>query len=559
MRPAVAIGLALAVVGGAPALAQSTGSSTQTPGTTAATVAPAPAIAPLSPEAQALKTALERKLGANSTAIAAYAAGSFKPIWTDGEGRATDAAKVLVETLQRAGDHALPEEKYGGAGLAGRLATAGGAGLEADLAHAFLLYARDIGAGILDPRSVDRELHIYPEAADEGDLIRRAQDATDMAALLVSLEPQDPVYRRLVERFAAFRSVNASNIWGEAVAKGRTMRPGERSQRVAQVRARLTAMGDLDPNVYDTPTATAKAADGTQVATAEVKTDAPVLAYDPTHFDDRMVEALQSFQARHGLNLDGVIGPATLRQINVSPSTRAEQIAVNLERMRWMNQDLGQKHILVNLAGFTMDVMNEGQSEFSQRVVIGKAQKHRTPEFSDEMDHMVVNPSWYVPTSIAQKEILPKLEHDPDYMTKRGMRMVNGRIIQRPGRRNALGTVKFMFPNRFAIYLHDTPSKRLFQRDVRAYSHGCVRVEKPHEFAAYLLAAQQDDPAGYFQSVLRRGRERRVNLEEPLPVHITYRSAWIDENGVEQFRGDIYGRDRKIAAALKGAGVTIFR
>ena len=559
MRRAVAMGVALALAGGSTAYAEEETVPTQAPQTSQAPSGTALVVTPLSAEAQAMKSALERKLGGNSTALGAYAAKGFDSLWLDADGKANEAAAALVETLQRAGDHGLPEQKYGGAGLAARLDTAGGAALEADLTHAFLTYARDIGAGILEPRSVDRELHIYPEPADEGDLIGRARSATDMAAYLISLEPQDPVYRRLVERFAAFRSSSASNMWGETVGKGRTMRPGERSQRVAQVRARLTAMGDLDPNVYDTPTAAAKAADGTQVATADIQTDAPVLAYDPTLFDDRMVEALQSFQSRHGLNLDGVIGPATLRQINVSPGTRAEQIAVNLERMRWMNRDLGSKHILVNLAGFTMDVMNKGRSEFSQRVVIGKAKKHRTPEFSDEMDHMVVNPSWYVPTSIAREEILPKLEHDPDYLAKRGMRMVNGRIIQRPGRGNALGTVKFMFPNRFAIYLHDTPSKRLFRRDVRAYSHGCVRVERPHEFAAYLLAAQQEDPAGYFQSLLQRGRERRVNLDDPLPVHITYRSAWIDENGVEQFRGDIYGRDRKIADALTRSGVTIFR
>ena len=292
---------------------------------------------------------------------------------------------------------------------------------------------------------------------------------------------------------------------------------------------------------------------------ADVTTDVPVLTFEPTLFDNHMVTALQSFQARHGLNLDGVIGPATLKQINVSPSTRAEQIAVNLERMRWKNRNLGDRYILVNLAGFTMDVMVNGKSDFSQRVVVGKARKHRTPEFSDEMTHMIINPSWYVPTSIARDEILPKLEKDPNYMANRNMRMVNGRIIQAPGRRNALGTVKFMFPNRFAIYLHDTPSKKLFQRDVRAYSHGCVRVERPHDFAEYLLTGQYEDPRGYFNSVLNRGRERRVNLDRPLPVHLTYRSAWIDENGVEQFRGDIYGRDSKIAAALKNAGVSILR
>lgn len=558
VRLAVALGVALAINGSlaTPAHAQQAEQQVDQTGAAAASTAPA-----LTAEASALKASLDRRFGANSLETQGYAAQGYKPIWTTAEGGLSDDGKVLVEILADAADHALPAAKYGSAALTARAASAGSdpAGYEADLARAFLTYAKDVGTGLLDPRSVDREIYVFPEAADPRDLIAGAARATNMDAYLDSLAPGDPIYRRLVERYAAFRTMAATDIWGPAVAEGRTMRPGERSKRIAQARARLTAMGDLDPNVYDLPSASAKAADGTKVAAADFKTDAPVLAFEPTLFDDQMVTALQSFQARHGLNLDGVIGPATLAQINVSPATRAEQIAVNLERLRWMNRDLGSRHILVNLAGFTMDVMVNGKSDFSQRVVVGKARKHRTPEFSDEMTHMIVNPSWYVPTSIAQNEILPKLNEDLDYLAKKNMRMVNGRIIQAPGRGNALGTVKFMFPNRFAIYLHDTPSKRLFNRDVRAFSHGCVRVQRPHDFAEYLLTGQYDDPRGYFESVLNRGRERRITLDNPLPVHLTYRSAWIDENGVEQFRGDVYARDARIAAALKNAGVSIVR
>ncbi|MEM1164500.1 MAG: L,D-transpeptidase family protein, partial [Pseudomonadota bacterium] len=503
-----------------------------------------------------------------------YATRQFQPLWLDENGQASDNARLLVDVLSRAADHALPVAKYRGAELSRRLA-AGGPALEADLTSAFLTYAADVGSGLLEPRRVDRELHIFPEGPDEAFLIERAGRASDMAAFLEALAPSNPLYKRLVERYAAFRSIAGSDIWGARISKGRTLRPGNQNQRVAEARARLTAMGDLDPNVYDEQSA-ATAADGTQVATAAVTTDVPRQAFEPTLFDEPMVEALQRFQARHGLNLDGVIGPATLKQLNISPRTRAEQIAVNLERLRWMNRDLGERHILVNLAGFTMAVMNNGTPEFTSRVVVGKARKHQTPEFSETMTYMVVNPSWNVPRSIATKEILPKLRNDPSYLSRKGMRIVGadassidwstvtagtfpGRIVQRPGRGNALGTVKFMFPNRFAIYLHDTPSKRLFNRDVRAYSHGCVRVEKPHEFAAYLLNGQVDNPQGYFNALLKKRRERHVNLDSPLPVHLTYRSAWIDENGVEQFRGDVYGRDRKIGKALQNAGVSILQ
>jgi murein L,D-transpeptidase YcbB/YkuD len=331
-------------------------------------------------------------------------------------------------------------------------------------------------------------------------------------------------------------------------------------------------MGDLDISAYTTE---ASAGDGEQIAAKDVTTDVPAPAYETDQFDDVLVEAVKRFQERHGLNTDGVVGPATLRQLNTTPATRAEQLAVNLERLRWMNRDLGDRYILVNLAGFTMSVMKAGREDFTSRVVVGKARRHRTPEFSEMMTHMIVNPSWHVPRSIATEEILPILRKDPTYLDRKGMRLVGGdapedwtevtagtfpgRIVQRPGSGNALGTVKFMFPNRFSIYLHDTPSKRLFSRDVRAYSHGCVRVEKPEEFAAYLLTGQADDPMAHFLELRERRHERRVNLDNPLPVHLTYRSAWIDEDGTEQFRGDIYGRDAKVADALKRAGVTILQ
>lgn len=508
--------------------------------------------------------------GARSDIVDAYAALGFKPIWLDATGAANDRATALVEVLKRAGEHAIPVAKYDGAALGARLA-AGGADLEAALTKAYVDYATDVSSGLLVPNRVDSELHIDLERPAPGVLIRAAATTGDMAGHLASLLPADPAYARLVERYTAFQMAG-ENIWGSSVGKGRTLRPGDRNARVAAVRARLTAMGDLDPNIYDQQSVSSS--DGTRIAVNEISTDVPIQAFDPELFDQPMVEALQRFQARHGLNLDGVIGPATLAQINVPRSTRAAQIAVNLERLRWLNRDLGDRYIIVNLAGFTMAVVEGDREVFTSRVVVGKAREHRTPEFSEIMNHIVINPSWHVPRSIATKEILPKLQANPAYLAERGMRLVGadagvvdwstvtpgtfpGRITQKPGRGNALGTVKFMFPNRWAIYLHDTPSKRLFGRDVRAFSHGCVRVEKPHELAAYLLRGQQADPAGFFQSVLNTQRERRVNLENPLPVHLTYRSAWIDNEGVEQFRGDIYGRDRKIAAALESAGVMI--
>ena len=516
---------------------------------------------------------LAQVLGANSDALKVYADRGFKPIWLDENGRATARANALVAALAGAGNHALPIGRYDAAGLARRL-KAGGPALEADLTRSFLLYAGDVSSGVLNPRGVDAELHVFPKRPTRTALIAGAASAPDMEAYLKSLAPQHPNYLPLLGKYALFRMLASKELWGGKVGKGRSIRPGARGPRVAAVRARLTAMGDLNPNHYR-----GGAVDGEKVAANEVVTDATTDTsaddFDPTVYDPVLVEAVKRFQARHGLNTDGIIGPATLAQINTSPAERARQIAVNLERLRWLNRDLGPRHVLVNLAGFSMAVMENGREAFTSRVVVGKAKKHRTPEFSDEMTFMVINPRWNVPNSIAVEEILPILKNDPTYLEGKNMKIVGGRvpedwamitpatfpgrIVQDPGAGNALGSVKFMFPNKFAIYLHDTPSRRLFRRDVRAFSHGCIRVERPVDFAEFLLTGQVDDPRGYFEELRGRGKERQVMLHQPLPVHVIYRTSWVDGSGTYQFRGDIYGRDEKVAAALRRSGVSILQ
>ncbi|MEM9098503.1 MAG: L,D-transpeptidase family protein [Pseudomonadota bacterium] len=515
--------------------------------------------------------ALQASAGADQVIAEFYAARDHRPLWSGAQG--TARRKALIAAFEAAGDHALPPERYQAAALeaAHRSASTPVQAAEAELAltEAYLRYARDMSSGLLTPSEVDDELFIYPKERPIIDLLNAMSWADDPSIWLASLAPKTRDYAQLLTRYQSYRQIGADAVWGEALSKQKTLRAGDRSEQVITLRDRLTAMGFH-------PAETLSAGGEVELATAETANDAtdPGLP-DPQVFDDLLESAVIRFQAQHGLNQDGAVGPATRGAINTSATERARQIAVNLERIRWLNRDLGKKHIYVNIASFDMTVFDQGEPVFESRVVVGKSRKHRTPEFSDEMEYMVVNPSWNVPYSIASKEILPKLQENPNYleennMTLRGVddpslidwneitrRTFPGKIKQAPGPGNALGEVKFMFPNQHSIYLHDTPSKSLFARDRRAYSHGCIRVQRPQEFAHFLLSAQRDDAQAYYERQIAREKETWVHLDEHVPVHLTYRTAWVDRDGEDQFRADIYGRDERVLAALAEAGVAL--
>ena len=295
-------------------------------------------------------------------------------------------------------------------------------------------------------------------------------------------------------------------------------------------------------------------------------------------YDSAMQAAVQQFQLAHGLTADGEAGAATMVEINKSVQERMRSVIVAMERERWVNKERGKRHVLVNLTDFTAKIIDNGKVTFETRSVVGANKGDRpTVEFSDVMEFMVINPSWYVPRSIVTGEYLPQLKRNRNAVShieitdSRGRKVNRGAVNfgqytartfpyamrQPPSKGNALGLVKFMFPNPYNIYLHDTPAKNLFSREVRAYSHGCVRLADPFDFAYALLAKQTSDPKGYFQSVLATGRETRVDLKNPVPVHIIYRTAFTSNKGHTQFRRDIYGRDAQIWQALSQAGVAL--
>jgi murein L,D-transpeptidase YcbB/YkuD len=289
-------------------------------------------------------------------------------------------------------------------------------------------------------------------------------------------------------------------------------------------------------------------------------------------YDRDVEEAVRSLQLRYGLKPDGRLGRNTLAVLNVPARTRLAQIIVNMERRRWLPDDLGVRHVLVNQAEFRLHVVENGKEVYSSRVVVGKP-SNQTPEFSNSIKLVVLNPYWGVPRSIATKEILPILRRNPGYLARKNMVLVgrNGKAVnpasvnwaavsrsgfrygirQRPGAGNALGRIKFLFPNKHSVYLHDTPSKSLFSRFRRAFSHGCVRVQNPVRFAEVLMKPQFGWSQDAINARIARRRNQTIRLKTHIPIHLTYQTAWVDARGTVHFRADMYGRDARLRKALQ--------
>ncbi|MDN5569413.1 MAG: L,D-transpeptidase family protein, partial [Paracoccus sp. (in: a-proteobacteria)] len=307
----------------------------------------------------------------------------------------------------------------------------------------------------------------------------------------------------------------------------------------------------------------------------------PAQAGDPALYDAALSDAVAAYQRAAGLRDDGVAGPQTIRLLNGDVPTvqgaRQRAILVAMERLRWMGtQDLGQRYVWVNIPEYSTAIIENGQEVFRTRSVVGKDGEHmRTPEFSDLMSNIVVNPSWNVPRSITTREYLPKLQANRNAVSHLDLVNSRGNVVSRdgidfgkytasnfpfrlrekPSEDNALGVVKFIFPNQWNIYLHDTPSKHLFANSTRAYSHGCVRIGDPRDLARVLLSKQTDDPAGLFQHTLDSGRETWLRLKPAVPVHLVYFTAWPDASGTIRTFGDVYGRDARVWQALQAQGV----
>jgi len=490
----------------------------------------------------------------NFCLTAVYQPKDLRPYWVTPEGPGPKAS-IVLDFLKRAETEGLDPKNYEVDQISALFAArepASLARLDTLLTFNLIKYIHDVSYGQIKPRFADPAL--FPEAGDinfkPGATMEKVLGASDFSAYLASLPPAHKHYTSLKKALKTYRDIEKDGGW-PFIAAGETIRPGDYDERIPVVIRRLSVTGDLDPTMAGGP------------AVAE---------YSPS-----LKQSIMRFQVRHGLAPDGAIGKKTLAALNVPVADRIKQIIINMTRWRWQEHDLGEKYILVNIAHFDLTAFEAGQKAFSFPVIVGKFQ-HQTPIFSDRISSIDINPYWNIPTSIAKNEELPKLRKDPDYLVNRHVRLFSGwneeapeidsraidwstvspdmmgqyRLRQDPGPWNALGQIKFVFPNTYDVYLHGTPTQNLFSRNQRDFSHGCIRLSDPLKLAAFALSrsAGGDWTPEKIESSIKEKERIVIRLPEPLPVHITYQTSWVDKNGLICFNRDIYGRDKKLLKAL---------
>lgn len=484
----------------------------------------------------ALKAALEVRSGSallrrkEREAIAAfYAMRDFAPLWSS-NGKANGEVEPVIERLAHAVDDGLDLKGYPSAfspmGTDAEIAAA-----DIALTDAVVAYGRQASGSRVDPHMISRLIGEEPEVADPAVILATVANAGEHAGTeLRGFNPQQKPYEALREKLGQLRRGRSLAGRGTVIPAGPVLRPGMRDPRVPLIRARLSL-------------------DGTQ---AEAMRDQfRDRALDPV-YDTRIAAAVADFQKANGLPPSGTLTTQTLAMLGGQPSHLEAELLANMERWRWMPRDMGESRIEVNIPNYEVVVVEKGAVVQRNRVVVGKEQTP-TPIFSNKMQFLIVNPYWNVPPSIIRKEMLPKLASDPNYLHRLGYEVFSrgGHLVVRqpPGERNALGRIKFMFPNDFSVYLHDTPSRKLFASEKRAFSHGCVRVDDPFRFAETVLGRAN----GWSEQRVKKligGKERYVYLPKPLPVHLEYFTAFVDDSGRLQLRDDIYGYSHRVKAAL---------
>ena len=479
-----------------------------------------------------------------------YARREFKPAWADDE-----QIDEFVSLAGRAAEEGLDPADYNHSEIVNLLeqhrADRDDDHLRAEvdvlLTESLSRYGYHLTFGKVDPADLDENWNWSRSSAgrDPAALIQQAIDSRSIETFIDDYLDRGPVYYRVKAILSEYRALKESGGWPQ-IASGPTLRPGMRDARIPVVRERLMITGDLP-----------RSADSRSSA-----------------FDEDLKRGVERFQDRHNLDQDGVIGPQTLAAMNVTVDQRIDQIRVNLERIRWVIRDLEDEFVITNIAAFRTYLIRDQQIVWSARSQVGRYYR-QTPVFKGQMKYLQFNPTWTVPPGILRKDILPRVLEDPAYLATKNMDLIDrdgnkvdpasvdwsrygaGRLppyqfVQRPGPTNALGRVKFIFPNSHFVFLHDTPSKSLFERTERSFSSGCIRVENPFEFAELLL----DDPAKWnadtIQQMLDSEKPRTVFLKEPMTVMLLYSTVGVADEEVVRFYNDIYQRDARVLEPLDG-------
>lgn len=504
----------------------------------------------LEPSVSALSTEAGKRIGPYRIAAPQfiqrfYKARDYRPAWEND-------ANVLVLTAAIAGapsDGLLVSDFHPGAvGLLDRDASVTLTPAERDivLTDAFVRLLYQLHYGKVSPQQLDKNWNLRRKATNQSAevLISKALDAGQVAAFVAGARPQGIHYKIMRDALSVYRSYAQRGGW-PTLAEGPVLKPGAQDVRIPVLRQRLTITGELtSPSIG-----------------AEDIYDAP------------LVEAVKAFQLRHGLDVDGILGAASIRALNVSASDRVEQIRVNMERARWFAEPLKglRDLVIVNTAGFYLLTILNGEFVWWTDVITGKPY-HKTPQFTDSIKYIEFNPTWTIPGGILRNEVLPKLKNNASYLVEKGYDLINAngqkvnsssidwgamsarsfpyRVVQPPGPKNALGLVKFMFPNKHNVYLHDTPHRTLFSKAGRAFSHGCVRVNDPMKFAEVLLNNRNGSTRTKIDSIVESKKLTRVKLSKPIKVAILYWTVDPVWEGGIRFYDDVYKRDGKILKAL---------
>lgn len=459
-----------------------------------------------------------------------------------------------ITLLEQAGLHGLDSADYHAENLARQLAQADRSELGSEqiaqlnerITHVMRTYVKDLKNGRVDPASVKQKFNRTAITDVEADvLLQNALQQEDLASLPEHITSPIPMYKSLLGVLAHYKTLVGNSTWQTPLpAVNGSLKLGQPYDGLAGLHARLEVLGDLSPSTAI-----------------------------PTVYDATLEQAVKRFQERHGLEVDGIIGKATLAELSITPEQRVRQVEISLERLRWTPLTTHERMIVVNVPEFILRgyYVNASKVEpqIEMRVIVGKAFNTSTPLFDGKMEFIEFSPYWNIPYSIARSETIPHLRRDPGYLNRLGMEFVIGnsvstavtesninavlagkaRIRQRPGPRNALGDIKFIFPNDMSIFLHHTPSVGLFDRSRRDFSHGCIRVEEPVQLAQFILINQPEWTTARIQSAMQAGKSNTIKLDEPIPVVLAY-STVVVKNNKTYFFPDIYGQDKLLDQAL---------